>query len=115
MNEEMEDSDMVKPRSLYSASAMVSLVIALVMLPFLFQLWPPVILICAVATIGTGHLARHQIRKSRGGLGGDRAAVVGLSVGYLMAFVGLFQFATETVFPDPPHIPQPLPSGSRPP
>jgi hypothetical protein len=37
----------------------------------------------SIAAIVCGHLARRDIRESRGGLGGDGLAVAGLVLGYL--------------------------------
>lgn len=43
----------------------------------------PLVLITAVPAIAMGHVARTQIKRSNGALGGDGLAIAGLVIGYV--------------------------------
>lgn len=62
--------------------------LALASLIFSILSWVALPLLGAIAGVVFGHLARGEIRRSRGAIGGDGVAVAGLIVGYLN--VGLF-------------------------
>ncbi len=63
--------------------------LAIVSLVFGILAWVLIPIIGAIVAIITGHMARGEIRRSGGTLGGDGMAVAGLVLGYISLLLGL--------------------------
>jgi len=61
--------------------------------------WTFLPLIGAVVAIITGHMAKNEIKNSRGGLAGDGMATTGLVLGYAQLALGLCICAIALLFP----------------
>ena len=61
--------------------------------------WFFIPIVGAIIAVITGHMAKKEIRESRGALGGDGMATIGLVLGYSNLVLGLCVCMTLILFP----------------
>ena len=61
--------------------------------------WFVIPIVGAIIAVITGHMAKNEIRQSKGALGGDGMATVGLVLGYANLVLGLCVCLALILFP----------------